>query len=179
MNCRDYRNDLIELARGGSARRGLQAHVEMCPECARFLDDQTALTAAMQSMAAEASGPGTGLEARVMAELPDGRVPVWRWAAAAGVLLAACLSSFWMLRQAPAPEQAARVQPFVTIPYTVPLSPEEPAAVWHTRIPVAALQSVGFHVETLDPSAMVEADILVSQDGRARAIRPLSISITN
>jgi hypothetical protein len=171
---------LIELARGGAARRGLSAHLENCAECARFLDDQVALTAAMQAVAEEAQGPGMALEARVMAELPESRVPVWRWAAAAGVALAACASAFWMLRDAPVSQPApVSAATFVTIPYTVPLAPEEPTAVWHGRIPVSALISVGFQVGTLDPSATVEADVLVGQDGRARAIRPVAVSITN
>jgi hypothetical protein len=96
------------------------------------------------------------------------------------VALAACASAFWMLRDAPVSRQAtANVAPFVTIPYTVPLAPEEPTVVWHGRIPVSALISVGFQVGTLDPSATVEADVLVGQDGRARAIRPVAVSIIN
>jgi hypothetical protein len=97
---------------------------------------------------------------------------------AAGIVLAACLSAFSMLRHTPAPKHAG-TQPFVPIPYTVPLAPEEPATVVRARIPVSALISVGFRVGTLPPSATVEADVLVSQDGRARAIRPISISIAN
>ena len=78
MRCREYREDLMELARGGPARRGLLDHLEGCRECARFLDDQTALTAAMQSLADDAGAPGAALERLVMAELPMPRVPVWR-----------------------------------------------------------------------------------------------------
>jgi hypothetical protein len=169
---------LIEVARGAAASREVAAHVESCTACARFLDDQTALTAAMQSVAAESGMPGAALEARVMAEFPAPRVPVWRWTVAAGVAAAACLAAISMLRHTPAPP-IAQEQPFITIPYTVPLAPEEPAAVWHTRIPVSALIAVGFQLQAMDPSTMVEADVLVSQDGRARAIRPVSISITN
>jgi hypothetical protein len=179
MMCREYRSDLIELARGGRARPGLLGHVEGCAACSRFLDDQTTLTTAMRSLAAEAGAPSRALESRVMAEVPDGRAPVWRCVVAAGVVLALCLTAFSMLRQTPPLPTPLAVQPFVTIPFTVPLSPEEPAAVWRTKIPVSALGAVGFHVDGLDPSAVVEADVLVSQDGRARAIRPVSISITN
>jgi hypothetical protein len=155
------------------------AHIETCADCSRFLDDQMALTAAMRNLAAEAGGPSRALEARVMAELPDARVPVWRWTVAAGVLLAASITAFSMLDRAPTPPPRASLPEFVNIPYTVPLAPGEPAAVWHGKIPVSTLISVGFHVGALDPSATVEADILVSQDGRARAIRPVAISITN
>jgi hypothetical protein len=179
MRCREYRSELIELARGGAAHRDVVAHTESCAACARFLEDQTALTAAMQSLAAEVDGPSAAVEARVMAALPERRVPVWRWAAAAGVAAVACLSAFLMLRSASAPRPIATAPQFVPIPYTVPLAPGEPAEVWHSRIPVSALKAVGFPVGTLDPSATVEADILVSQDGRARAIRPVSIQISN
>jgi hypothetical protein len=39
------------------------------------------------------------------------------------------------------------------------------------EIPVAALIAAGFSTENLDPGGVVNADVLVSQDGRARAIR--------
>lgn len=70
-------------------------------------------------------------------------------------------------------------QPFFPIPYTLPLAPGEWTRVERMEIPVAALIAVGFHVPVSDPAATVEADVLVSQDGRARAIRALSISISN
>jgi hypothetical protein len=68
---------------------------------------------------------------------------------------------------------------FVPIPYTVPLSPEEPATVWRMEIPVYRLRAVGYRVQVSDPGAVVEADVLVGQDGRAHAIRPLTISSSN
>ena len=39
------------------------------------------------------------------------------------------------------------------------------------EIPVAALIAAGFNLGNLDPGGVVNADVLVSQDGRARAIR--------
>jgi hypothetical protein len=47
------------------------------------------------------------------------------------------------------------------------------------EIPVAKLRAVGYRIQVSDPGAVVEADVLVGQDGRARAIRPLSISSSN
>jgi hypothetical protein len=93
--------------------------------------------------------------------------------------VAACVCAFAILRTPSPPPPDAQGRPFVNIPYTVPLAPEEPAGVWHTRIPASALIAAGFQVPAPDPSALVEVDVLVSQDGRARAIRPLSISISN
>lgn len=65
----------------------------------------------------------------------------------------------------------AESEPFVQIPYTMPLSPGERTSVVRMDVPVAALIAVGFTVSTPDPGGAVSADILVSQDGRARAIR--------
>jgi hypothetical protein len=75
---------------------------------------------------------------------------------------------------APEPEQ-----PFYPIPYTAPLAPGEWTRVERMKIPVGALIAVGFHAMVSDPAATVEADVLVSQDGRARAIRPIGISNSN
>jgi hypothetical protein len=62
-------------------------------------------------------------------------------------------------------------EPFLQIPYTLPLSPEERATIVRMEVPVAALIAAGFRVETPDPGGVVNADVVVSQDGRARAIR--------
>jgi hypothetical protein len=189
MSCREYRADLIEMARGeldAAERRALAAHVGVCAACARVLEDQMALSTGFASLAAEAVSPGAELAPRVMAEfdrLYPPRVPVWRWALAACLAAAVCLSAA-RLYQWGQPEPAALVEtvdqrPFLVIPYTVPPVPEEEAAVVRTRIPAAALISAGFHVQGADPTTMVEADVLFSQDGRPRAIRPVSISMTD
>lgn len=65
-------------------------------------------------------------------------------------------------------------RPFVEIPNTVPLSPEERTTIVRMEIPVAALIAIGFNVPGSDPGATVEVDVLVGQDGRARAIRLVS-----
>ena len=75
---------------------------------------------------------------------------------------------------APEPER-----PFYPIPYSTPLLPGEWTRVERMKIPVAALIAAGFHLIAPDPGAAVEADVLVSQDGRARAIRPISILSSN
>jgi hypothetical protein len=81
-------------------------------------------------------------------------------------------------KHSPAPPVQDAAQ-FVPIPYTIPLTPEERATVVRMEIPVSALIAAGFRVPSVDPGATVRADVLVSQDGRARAIRPISISSSN
>ncbi|MEI9971522.1 MAG: hypothetical protein WDO73_05355 [Ignavibacteriota bacterium] len=69
------------------------------------------------------------------------------------------------------PQMKQESRPFLPIPYTVPLAPEEQATVVRMQVPVAALIAAGFNVAATDAGAVVDADVLVSQDGRARAIR--------
>jgi len=182
---------LIELARGrapdAAERRALLAHAESCAACTRFLDGQMALSAAVAALAAEDLPPAGQYEARVMAEFDrvrPPRVPAWRLVLAACLALAVCAGAVRMFQWArveppAATSDAADTRPFLNIPYTVPLAPEEQATVVRTRIPASALISAGFHVPVADSAALIEADVLVSQDGRARAIRPLSVTITN
>jgi hypothetical protein len=46
-------------------------------------------------------------------------------------------------------------------------------------VPVAALIAAGLPVRTADPGALVQADVVVGQDGRPRAVRLVSISSVN
>jgi hypothetical protein len=43
-------------------------------------------------------------------------------------------------------------------------------------VPMAALTAAGFGINAVDPGATVQADVLVGEDGRARAFRLISIS---
>jgi hypothetical protein len=181
MNCREYRNSLMEWARGNPPAPEAISHLEVCHLCARFLEEQRALSAAMARLATEPAPPAEQFQARVMAEFDKvqaARKPLLRWILAGALAASVILGAVWSNRSVPAPV-AAGEPGFVPIPYIVPLSPEEPATVWRMEIPVARLRAVGFRVPVSDPGAVVEADVLVGQDGRARAIRPLSMSSSN
>jgi hypothetical protein len=193
MSCSKYSSGLIELARGGALeaweRQALLAHVEHCAECASFLDEQRAMQAMLQRLVAEELPLDEGVEARVLAELDHAtalrrtaKVSAARWVLAAGLAASVVLGAFWTLRRTPDVPQAAmgsEEAPFLTIPYSIPLAPEERAEVVRMRIPITALLAAGFRVPVSDPSAAIDADALVSQDGRVRAIRPLTIAIYN
>jgi hypothetical protein len=62
---------------------------------------------------------------------------------------------------------------FVEIPYLPPLDPRQSAAIVRMDIQVAALIAAGYSV-TAEPGAIVLADVLVGEDGRAHAVRLLS-----
>jgi hypothetical protein len=67
-------------------------------------------------------------------------------------------------------------QPFVAIPYTAPLAPYERTEVVRMDLPVSALIAAGFPLQAAEPGASARADLVVSEDGRARAVRLISIS---
>jgi hypothetical protein len=81
----------------------------------------------------------------------------------------------------PTPEPASTRDSswFVAIPYTAPLRADEPTSIVRMELPVAALISVGLQIEAADPAGLAQADVMVSADGRARAVRLLSISDFN
>jgi hypothetical protein len=76
----------------------------------------------------------------------------------------------------PEAEPSAENEPFIAIPYTVPLGADEQATVVRMSLPVPALAAAGLPIVAPEPDALAQADVLVGQDGRARAVRVLSIS---
>jgi hypothetical protein len=64
---------------------------------------------------------------------------------------------------------------FVRIPYTAPLESWERAEIVRTELSVAALVAAGIRVPVADTSARALVDLLVGQDGIARAVRIVAI----
>jgi hypothetical protein len=195
MSCREYKSDLIEAARtgGGSAAR---RHAEGCRDCALFLEQQQDLTAWEHAMVID-TGPPAHLESQLLSEYVGSRLRPRRRASArrgawlAAGALAASLALAWFVK--PNPKQApvvVRIEkppqfpvvtqdadpPFLPIPYTQPLQPGERAEVVRMEMPVAALIAAGFPVATSDAGAEASADVIIGEDGRARAVKLISIS---
>ncbi len=184
MSCREYRGNLVEWARGINPPQAAAAHVSGCPGCAQFLQEQQALETVLRRVATEEIPSPDEYSARILAEFDRSarkkKVRVLGWFGAAAVSAAACLTlSVTPVRPVTALQPAPEAAQFVPIPYTVPLAPEEPATVVRMEISVSALLAAGFQMPAEDPSDTVQADVLVSQDGRARAIRPVSVLNTN
>jgi len=179
MTCGEYREDLVEWARGTEPARALAVHVAECAGCARFLEEQRALSAVLRRVAAGEIPAAEEIGERVMAEFDrcarNSRIRVLGWFAGGAVAAAACLALLVTPHKVAPPEASG----FIPIPYTIPLAPEERATVVRMEIPVSALISAGFQMSAADPGATVQADVVVSQDGRARAIRPISILSSN
>jgi hypothetical protein len=144
---------------------------------------------AMGRLAAEMAEAGAPLaiEQAVLAEFDRvkrrriGR----RWITAMGAV-AASVAAVWLAEKRPAqqplepPAGAAEAeQPFVLIPYVLPPAPDERVEVVRMQMPVAALIAAGFRMQTADVGAQAEADVMVGQDGRPRAVRLISVSSLN
>jgi hypothetical protein len=151
------------------------------------------LREAMDRLAAETARaePPRAIEAAVLAEFDrvNRRRNARSWLILAGAV-AASLAIVLILENRPQQQPPARSaapsedvqgseQPFVPIPYVTPLGPYERAEVVRMEVPVAALIAAGLPVRTADPGARAQADVVVGQDGRMRAIRLISISRFN
>jgi putative zinc finger protein len=95
-----------ELA--AAARAEVEAHLRGCSACARHLEELAAVDAAARELPVPApAGYFDSLPARVRARLPVPRrrtPPVWVWAAAAGVALAALTPLLFRQTASPVPE---------------------------------------------------------------------------
>jgi hypothetical protein len=80
---------------------------------------------------------------------------------------------------APVGQARESESPFIPIPYVAPLDPYERVDVVRMELSVSELVAAGLQVDTDDAGASVQADVVVGQDGRARAFRLVSISNFN
>jgi hypothetical protein len=112
---------------------------------------------------------------------------LWNWAPVAGVAAAAVIAfTLWLPREkpklAPAPALVAAhvVAPvaeeendasFYPLPEAEALPAVENAMVVRVQLPVSSLQLMGVPVSEERADASVQADLLLGQDGLARAVR--------
>lgn len=101
-------------------------------------------------------------------------VPLWRRLAASGGLVAAALAIVLLVHTPAAPR--ADEGPFLAIPYAGPLAPYEQATVMRMEVPVTALIAAGIEVHAAELGSVLTMDVLVGQDGRAHAFRPINRS---
>jgi hypothetical protein len=99
------------------------------------------------------------------------RVWSWRRLSAAGALVSAALLIV-LLTQPPAPS-GDEEEPFLQIPYVAPLAPYEQTQVMRMDVAMSALKAAGFEVHASELGGAITVDVLVGQDGRAHAIRPV------
>jgi hypothetical protein len=93
-----------------------------------------------------------------------------RWLPMAAAALAAGVALLAIVPRRPLTDAEG---PFIAIPYLAPANPHESSEVVHIQIRVATLIEAGYRVRA-DPEAVVPADVLVGEDGRAHAVRVAS-----
>jgi hypothetical protein len=165
-----------DLGAGESER--LRGHFDSCAECgvvlAKFLEMDRKLNAWGSRMARERPAPSGERERLVLRLEREGHRQRDPWvgvivAVAAGLLLLAIVPQL----KAPVRKRARGQAEFVEIPYLAPIDPRENASIVRMDIRVATLLATGYRIMA-DPDAIVSADVLVGEDGRAHAVRVIS-----
>jgi len=176
MTCRRLQADLIDVARGTAldpARGALvEKHLRGCAMCAAFVERQRAISAALHRLAGAqpVPVPDPGRLNRLLAAFdaprrgPERSMITVGLSLAASIVIVVSLSVAWR-RVAPSGHQPNTMpsatrsgdEPFVLLPSASALPRFEHGAVIRVEIP--------------SPNGAIQADVLVGQDGLARAVR--------
>jgi hypothetical protein len=195
MKCRRVAPYLVDLARGVALEAGCHAevdrHVRECPRCAARLEDQRAMSSALRRLAqgAEVPAPDQGNESAVLAAFdaawgqPRARAHSRRWLPlAAAALLALAATATWTIaqrvnfdrggqRRMPAQRLAELPSTeFVLWPGASSLPTFESGQLMRMDLPASMARSLGLNPPA-SQNGVVTADVLVGQDGFARAVR--------
>jgi len=133
-----------------------------------LIDKMRRLAAALPREA----GPEIGdrLMAAVRARQPR-RPPLWIYLAAAAACAALVFSLTLARRQPGAADRVYLAPGFIALPYSQSGVPVENAVVIRVQMRPSELTSMGVAVPAAASTARFNADILVGQDGVARAVR--------
>jgi hypothetical protein len=190
MKCQDLETVLVDLARQQPVDAGLReralVHVEVCARCAARFSSEQALTAELRALAAssEAAQAPLRVEAALRAAFRGPRArpavwwPWWRQAMAiAASLVVLVAGAVALLNRAPAPELAQPTASqeltteFIPLVYANDVLPAENVQIVRVKLPRAALVSFGLPIDQDRAGEPVKADVVLSDDGVARAIR--------
>ena len=123
------------------------------------------------------------VEAAVLARMREGRpapsqslaLTPPRWSpvglAAAAALLMATASGVWLAHGVREPTVSIRPAGFVPLPSASALPPIESASIVRVSLPVSALPQYGIPISGDIAGREVDVELLIAQDGVARAIR--------
>jgi anti-sigma factor RsiW len=197
MTCQTLRDAIVDVARGEPVGPGteaaIEAHVQFCAQCAASLERERALSDGLRALASSAMAqPSPEIETalqRAFAEHHAERSFAFRvvrrhWLRAAAIVIAVAGAVVWW-RTSAAPSMAVdpksaqpAAQPkmifaegFVPLPVAAGLPDFESGEIVRVEIPVASLPTYGIEIVPDARRAPVQADLLVGQDGQARAIR--------
>ena len=190
MNCHDLEHVIVDMARGVPLGPGTEGatlvHLEHCAACAGRFERERTLTASLRAVAGAApdlADPGA-MERRLAAQFAartsqSERRPTlstrWPWwlATAASVTVVATLIFGWRALQAPPAPTPLTAEPteFVTWPGAELLPAFESGQLVRTELPASVLPLLGFAPVDAPDGGLVAADVLLGQDGLARAVR--------
>jgi hypothetical protein len=124
------------------------------------------LLAGLRALAAsEKAGPSPELEVLLLKRVKRKRVVAWPLAmevlAAAAIIVIAIYSR---------PAKVAS-DDFIAVPYAAPIGEYERTEVVRVNVPVAALAQWGLPVTSSNSSQTVNAEVVIGEDGLARAVR--------
>ena len=186
MTCRTVVPYLVDLARGVAIdpdrHADVDRHLRECSRCAARLEDERAMSRALQRLAqsTEEPAPDPASERAALAAFdaawaqPRSHVRAGRWlplAAAAVLALAATLT--WTIAQRSklaTPPAPLRATEFVPWPGASSLPTFESGQLMRMELPASMALSLGL-MPPASQSGVVTADVLVGQDGFARAVR--------
>lgn len=174
---------VIELGRGRAVDPAVERHVEGCPGCAQRLASERALSNSLRAFANTTAhaGPREGLEADLLAALAasrrtvqPARTPRTWWATAAALALAVSSAVYSVGRLEPIQPAvnppADFVTAFVPWPGAEVLPPFESGQLVRVELPASVLPLLGIGLPSPREDVVV-ADVLIGQDGLARAVR--------
>jgi hypothetical protein len=169
--CARVRAMLPEILDGAPAPEHLQSCAECREALAQFIELDRELTGWGRAVSRRNPPlPGAREQlAATLATLPARR-PALRWIPAGAVAVAAALALATIVPHKKPADPHPLSRPFVAIPYMPPLDPHENTAIVHMNIRVSTLLAAGYRIAS-DPDAIISADVLVGEDGRAHAIR--------
>jgi hypothetical protein len=189
MTCTDFESSVVDLAREANGTDvqdpEVAQHLRTCSRCTALFDRERAVSAGLRLLAETVEEPPADrrTEAAVLAAFdahwarPQRRSGpwVWRGVATAAVVVVATLVGI-VVRNAPHSERAVPPEPAVELTDFVPWPgadagpPFESGELVRVDLPVSALPALGLWPPSSDVS-FVQADVIVGQDGFARAVR--------
>jgi hypothetical protein len=197
MTSHDYRERLVDRARGDrhplAPEDALDVHLAACPDCAARLASERTLSAGLRALAEATPGmrEPEGMEHRLLAAFEQtrrsrpraGARGAWKAMAAMAAMLAIAVAGATIAWHAserpfeaaggvsvPGPDDASASE-FVPWPGAASLPPFESGQLVRTELPASVLPLLGIRPARAAVGNRVVADVLVGQDGLARAVR--------
>jgi hypothetical protein len=130
-------------------------------------ENEEKLLAGLKALgASETAAPPAELEAVLLRQLKRKRTVI-SWPLALEVLAAAAILMIAIYaRHAP-----PRNEEFIAVPYAAPIGEYERMEVVRVNVPVTALAQWGLPVSNVSSGQRVDADVVIGEDGLARAVR--------